>query len=67
MTDALLTDRLPLEFSSWVARMRTPAVLCETIRVYQESASQDVKAYFELQPDGSFTSDTIMCEAHKTA
>ena len=61
----LLTDRLPLEFSSWVARMRTSAALTEAIRLYQDSASAEVKAYFALQQDGSFTSDTIMFEAHK--
>ena len=61
----LLTDRLSLEFSSWVARMRTPEALAEAIRLYQQSASAEVKAYFELQQDGSFTSDTIMFEAHK--
>ncbi|MBJ8371588.1 class I SAM-dependent methyltransferase [Citrobacter cronae] len=65
IADTLLTDRLPLEFSSWVARMRTPAALTEAIRLYQESASADVKAYFALQEEGSFTSDTIMVEAHK--
>ncbi|MBJ3591888.1 class I SAM-dependent methyltransferase [Salmonella enterica subsp. enterica serovar Saintpaul] len=65
IADTLLTDRLPLEFSSWVSRMRTPAVLTEAIRTYQESASSEVKAYFELREDGSFTSDTIMLEAHK--
>ena len=62
---ALITDRLPLEFSSWIARMRTPEVLSQAIRLYQESASAEVKAYFELQDDGSFTSDTIMAEAQK--
>lgn len=67
IVDTLLTDRLPLEFSSWVARMRTPAALVEAIRLYQESASAEVKAYFALQEDGSFTSDTIMVEAHKAA
>ena len=65
--DNLLTDRLPLEFSSWVERMRTPAALVEAIRLYQDSASAEVKAYFELQSDGSFTSDIIMFEAHKAA
>ncbi|QBX81141.1 class I SAM-dependent methyltransferase [Citrobacter tructae] len=65
ITDALLTDRLPLEFRSWVARMRTPEVLDEAIRLYQQSASAEVQAYFALQEDGSFTSDTIMVEAHK--
>ncbi|MDM2969981.1 MULTISPECIES: class I SAM-dependent methyltransferase [unclassified Citrobacter] len=67
IVDTLLTDRLPLEFSSWVTRMRTPAALVEAIRLYQKSASAEVKAYFALQEDGSFTSDTIMVEAHKAA
>lgn len=61
----LTTDRLVLEFASWVARMRTPQPLCEAIRLYQQSASHDVQRYFELQDDGSFTSDIIMVEAQK--
>lgn len=65
IADTLLSDRQPLEFSSWVARMRTPAALSGAIRVYQQSASVEVKTYFALQEDGSFTSDTIMVEAHK--
>ncbi|HFZ8994073.1 TPA: class I SAM-dependent methyltransferase [Citrobacter freundii] len=67
ITDSVITDRLPLEFSSWVERMRTPAALAEAIRQYQISASTAVKTYFALQEDGSFTSDTIMIEAHKAA
>ncbi|SNY61027.1 class I SAM-dependent methyltransferase [Enterobacter sp. CC120223-11] len=65
VTDSLIADRLSLEFSSWVTRMRTPEALCTAIRLYQESASQEVKTYFELQDDGSFSSDTLMVEAHK--
>lgn len=65
ITDSLIADRLALEFSSWVTRMRTPEALCTAIRLYQESASQEVKAYFELQDEGSFISDTLMLEAHK--
>ncbi len=61
----LTTDRLVLEFASWVARMRTPQPLCEAIRLYQQSASHEVQRYFELQDDGSFTSDIIMVEAQK--
>lgn len=67
IVDSLITDRLPLEFSSWVTRMRTPAELVDAIRLYQVSASAEVKAYFALQDEGSFTSDTIMAEAHKAA
>lgn len=59
----LLCDRLELEFSSWIARMRTPAMLADAIRAYQQSASDEVQRYFELQKDGSFTSDIVMLEA----
>ncbi|OAT19154.1 SAM-dependent methyltransferase [Buttiauxella gaviniae ATCC 51604] len=61
----LLCDRLNLEFSTWIARMRTPVALAEAIRIYQKSASDEVQHYFELQADGSFTSDIIMLEAKR--
>lgn len=67
IVDSVQTDRLTLEFSSWVTRMRTPAALVEAIRLYQQSASREVKDYFELQEDGSFTSDILFAEAHKPA
>ncbi|SFR04455.1 MULTISPECIES: class I SAM-dependent methyltransferase [unclassified Enterobacter] len=67
ITRTLTTDRLVLEFASWVARMRTPQTLCDAIRLYQDSASREVKEYFELQPDGSFTSDIVMVEGQKAA
>lgn len=35
IVDNLITDKLPLEFSSWVARMRTPEALVDAIRIYQ--------------------------------
>lgn len=62
---SLNTDRLPLDYATWIARMRTPEALNKAIRLYQQSASQEVQDYFELQEDGSFTSDTIMAEAQK--
>jgi len=61
----VICDKLGLEFTSWIARMRTPIVLSDAIRAYQKSASDEVKHYFQLQRDGSFTSDTIMLEAFK--
>lgn len=64
---SLTTDRLVLEYASWVARMRTPQALCDAIRIYQMSASAEVKAYFELRGDGTFTSDIIMVEGQKAA
>ncbi|MBF1857592.1 class I SAM-dependent methyltransferase, partial [Escherichia coli] len=41
IVDNLITDKLPLEFSSWVARMRTPEALVDAIRIYQQSASTE--------------------------
>ncbi len=46
--------------------MRTPESLVTAIRVVQESASEEVKLHFELQPDGSFTSDIMMFEVVKS-
>ncbi|QGU88804.1 class I SAM-dependent methyltransferase [Erwinia sorbitola] len=56
-------DRLDLEFSSWVKRMRTPDVLVKAIRAYQRSAPDEVQRYYALQPDGSFSTDIIFIEA----
>lgn len=52
--------RLPLEFSSWVARMRTPEALVRALREMTAIAPQPVKAHFEIQDDGSFTSDNAV-------
>lgn len=45
--------------------MRTPEPLVTAIRMVQESASEEVKQHFEVQPDGSFTSDIMMFEVVK--
>lgn len=65
MMTSVITDRLTLEYQRWIMRMRTPGVLAEAIQVYQQSASKAVQDYFQLQADGSFTSDTIMIEVYK--
>lgn len=57
--------RLRLEFTSWVERMRTPQVLVDAIRAYQATLSHDIKAYFEIDEQGSFTSDVMLFELHK--
>lgn len=54
--------RLRLEFSSWVKRMRTPALFIDAIRAYQRTVSADVERYFEIETDGSFTSDVMLFE-----
>ncbi|WP_312985822.1 class I SAM-dependent methyltransferase [Atlantibacter sp.] len=65
LTTSVSTDRLVLEFDSWIARMRTPEALSTAIRLYQKSASAMVQRHFELKEEGSFTSDTIMIEVYK--
>ncbi|MFD1093089.1 class I SAM-dependent methyltransferase [Providencia vermicola] len=57
--------RLPLEFTSWVERMRTPQPLVEAIRQFQNTLSDEVKHHFALQSDGSFTSDVMLFEFHR--
>lgn len=65
LTTSVVTDRLELDYTSWIARMRTPEALAKAIRQYQVSASQSVQQYYELQEEGSFTTDTIMIEVYK--
>lgn len=43
-----------LEFSSWVARMRTPADRVAVIRDLQETAPRQVKEALSIEADGSF-------------
>ncbi|AIT26553.1 class I SAM-dependent methyltransferase [Bordetella holmesii] len=57
--------RLPLEFASWVARMRTPEVLMRALRDLGAIAPQPVKTHFEIQDDGSFTSDNAVIVVYK--
>jgi ubiquinone/menaquinone biosynthesis C-methylase UbiE len=56
------TWRLHLEFESWIARMRTPEVFSAAIRALQTGAPKDVRDYFAIKDDGSFTIDTMMLE-----
>jgi len=51
--------RLPLEFASWIARMRTPPQRADVIRALHAEMADDVRAYFELTPAGDFTVDTM--------
>lgn len=66
LTRSVQTDRVALEFSSWIQRMRTPPALTSAIRLYQQTACDAVQQHFALQADGSFTSDAIMLEAVKS-
>lgn len=63
VVEKLVGDKLHLEFSSWVARMKTPDNIVEAIRYLQRKVSDDVRAHFAIADDGSFVSDTIMFQA----
>ncbi|ASV96848.1 class I SAM-dependent methyltransferase [Paraburkholderia aromaticivorans] len=55
--------RIDIEFSSWVARMRTPEPRVVAIRSMWASAPDEVRHYFDVQEDGSFKLDALMIEA----
>lgn len=65
LVEEVSADRLPLEFGSWVARMRTPETLVAAIREFQRSMSEEVVRHFAIQPDGTFTSDIMMLVARR--
>lgn len=52
--------RLRLEFASWVERMRTPEVFRQAIRALQQGAGAEVREYFEIADDGSFSTDVLV-------
>jgi ubiquinone/menaquinone biosynthesis C-methylase UbiE len=54
--------RLRLGFASWISRMNTPPVRAEAIRSLQQAAPSLVQEHFAIEPDGSFTLDTLLLE-----
>lgn len=63
IVEGVTERRLRLEFTSWVARIRTPDLHAEAIRSLQCGASAEVARHFEIEPDGTFTVDTVTLEA----
>lgn len=57
------TWKLALEFSSWVARMRTPPDHVAAIKSLWRAAPEEVRTYFRLADDCSFEIDTMLMEA----
>ncbi len=55
--------RLRLEFSSWIGRMNTPESHVQAIRSLQARAGAEVRRYFEIEADGTFTIDTMLLPA----
>ncbi|MBM1189465.1 class I SAM-dependent methyltransferase [Pseudomonas weihenstephanensis] len=64
-TRSTLRQRLRLEFGSWIARMRTPVAMSVAIRALQQSMGSEVREYFEIEADGSFSTDVLVLWAEK--
>jgi SAM-dependent methyltransferase len=60
---AFTPRRLPLDFASWIARMRTPEAHAAAILSLQRAISAEIAAHFDVRPDGSFTLDVMTIEA----
>lgn len=58
-------QRLRLEYNSWVERMRTPPVMRAAIRELQQSMGKEVRDYFEIEADGSFSTDVLVLWAER--
>ncbi|MDF3863963.1 class I SAM-dependent methyltransferase [Pseudomonas denitrificans (nom. rej.)] len=58
-------QRLRLEFTSWVERMRTPEVMRQAIRALQLSMGDEVREYFEIDAEGSFSTDVLVLWAER--
>jgi ubiquinone/menaquinone biosynthesis C-methylase UbiE len=59
--------RIAIDFDTWVTRMRTPPERITAIRSLWERAPDEVRQYFDVQPDGSFQLDALMIEATRRA
>lgn len=55
--------RLRIEFASWIARTRTPALHAQAIRSFQQNSPEEVRGHFGIEPDGSFLLDAMGFEA----
>jgi ubiquinone/menaquinone biosynthesis C-methylase UbiE len=56
---------LAIEFSPWIERMRTPPDRVAAIHSLWNTAPDEVRSHFEVQPDGSFTLQKILIAAER--
>ncbi|HEX7982980.1 MAG TPA: class I SAM-dependent methyltransferase [Duganella sp.] len=59
--------KLQMVFDEWTARMRTPPERVAAIRSLFASAPQQTRDYFDVRPDCSFTIDSTMFTAKRSA
>lgn len=52
--------KVRLKFADWIDRMKTPSIQTEAIRALQQVISSDVRDYFEVSLDGSFSIDVVL-------
>ncbi|HLV34308.1 MAG TPA: methyltransferase domain-containing protein [Spirillospora sp.] len=53
--EVVFTWLLPLNFDSWVARMATPPLNVEMLKVLYDGASSEIRAAMQIQPDYTFS------------
>lgn len=58
-------QRLRLEYTSWVERMRTPAAMRAAIRELQQAMGEEVRQYYQIEADGSFSTDVLVLWAER--
>lgn len=56
---------LLIEFSGWIQRMRTPPERVAAIHAVWNAAPDEVRNYFEVQPDSSFTMRKLLIAAER--
>jgi SAM-dependent methyltransferase len=62
MLTGVTRRRLPLEFSSWTTRQRTPEVMVKAIRALFASMTDEVRAQFEINEHDDFVIDPVVME-----
>ena len=58
-------QRLHIDFATWVARMRTPEVFRSAMLALQAAVGDEVREYFEVASDGSFSFDVLVLWAER--
>lgn len=61
--DRVMKFRVRLAFAAWIERSQTPPIHVAAIRSLQQRAGADVRNYFAIEDDGSFTVDTVLIRA----
>jgi SAM-dependent methyltransferase len=54
--------KIRIDFPSWIVRMNTPPEMATAIRALQTAVADDVRRYFAIEDDGSFTFDVVLFE-----